>query len=707
MNSCSSTPASVTSSVRSATGSEPELLRDDLALLGDLDASVDRARRQRGERAIDRRSAAAPDAAAAAVKERQLDPGLANRSAERFLRAVERPRRRDHAGVLAGIGVADHHFLPAAARRELPRVDGIVEQRAHHRRRAARDRRASRTAARRRGATPACSPARSTSPASRASSSTRSRSSGDRVIETMYVHAAASPSFVLDRARSRAKVSSTLRVVVASSLRRARRAAGCRAARERSARRRAAAVRRSRRCRRRAARVHVGVIAHVHHEAVKAVRAHAREQRIERRAARLLRARRERGTRARAADPLERRGVAIRRRLLRRPAGVARRDEPPRRLDARRHEAELEPQRLVGIALAVRLPHGRQQLRDPSRATRAARRVGGAMSRRERQPLDQLVERAPIAAEYDVAGAARRGDRDLRRDERIAVAIAADPVAEPQRHRQPERIGRRGSNSSSNARTSASRAARARVEQARLEVPEHRAHLVEHRRPILPHLARSARAARLRPPAPARSPRARRPAPCSRASSTSATRAWRPSSVRRVDSVGCAVSTGRTSSAQHRAARRRRRCAPSLRSSRIVQRADAGCGSVAVAPQVRVAAPHAVHLLGGVDQQEEERECARRDRALLDGKPSTRRSSSSSEGASGVAVPARAACATRRRSTMVERLLALEPPDDAPERARQPANILVEREVFASRRGRAGHPGRYETDGRRGYPAAA
>src|SRR6478735_8713943 len=46
---------------------EAKLLGNDLALLGDLDSTVDRARRERGERAIDRRAAAAPDASAPAV----------------------------------------------------------------------------------------------------------------------------------------------------------------------------------------------------------------------------------------------------------------------------------------------------------------------------------------------------------------------------------------------------------------------------------------------------------------------------------------------------------------------------------------------------------------------------------------------------------------------------------------------------------------
>jgi hypothetical protein len=42
---------------------EAELLADDLALLGDLEPAVHRAGRQRGERAVHRRAAAASDAA--------------------------------------------------------------------------------------------------------------------------------------------------------------------------------------------------------------------------------------------------------------------------------------------------------------------------------------------------------------------------------------------------------------------------------------------------------------------------------------------------------------------------------------------------------------------------------------------------------------------------------------------------------------------
>ncbi|MCY1404608.1 hypothetical protein D9M71_198210 [compost metagenome] len=63
------------------------------------------------------RAAAAPDGATAAVKEQQVDVVPAAGVHQRFLRAVLRPRRRQGAGVLGRIGVADHHFLRAGQAR--------------------------------------------------------------------------------------------------------------------------------------------------------------------------------------------------------------------------------------------------------------------------------------------------------------------------------------------------------------------------------------------------------------------------------------------------------------------------------------------------------------------------------------------------------------------------------------------------------------
>ena len=158
-------------------GQQTELLRDDLTLLGDLDVAIHRAGRQRRQRAIHRRAAAAADAAAAAVEQREIHASFAEQRGQFFLRAIERPRGGEQAGILRRIGVAEHDFLSVAARSELASIHGIVEQLAHHVRRAIEivERLEQRNDV---DARCGVSAARSTSPASRARRSTRSRSSG-------------------------------------------------------------------------------------------------------------------------------------------------------------------------------------------------------------------------------------------------------------------------------------------------------------------------------------------------------------------------------------------------------------------------------------------------------------------------------------------------------------------------------------------------
>src|SRR5450759_1588717 len=90
---------------------QAELLRDDLPLLGDLDAALGRPGRQSGESAIDGRATTAPDAPATAMEKTQLHSGLIEHFGQRLLRAIQTPRRRYHSGILTRIGVADHYFL--------------------------------------------------------------------------------------------------------------------------------------------------------------------------------------------------------------------------------------------------------------------------------------------------------------------------------------------------------------------------------------------------------------------------------------------------------------------------------------------------------------------------------------------------------------------------------------------------------------------
>jgi hypothetical protein len=97
----------------------------------------------------------------------------------------------------------------------------------------------------------------------------------------------------------------------------------------------------------------------------------------------------------------------------------------------------------------------------------------------------------------------------------------------------------------------------------------------------------------------------------------------------------------------------------------------------------------AVHLLGGVDEQEEERERARRDRRELEGERFDLGEELVERGRVGVAVASRAAGAAQRLDRL-ERQLTLEAADDAAERAGEPSDVLVEGDVLAADR-RAGN----------------
>ena len=101
---------------------------------------------------------------------------------------------------------------------------------------------------------------------------------------------------------------------------------------------------------------------------------------------------------------------------------------------------------------------------------------------------------------------------------------------------------------------------------------------------------------------------------------------------------------------------------------------------------VRARAPDAMHLLGGVDEQEEERERARGDRAQLERQRFDLVRADRRARARRVAVAPRAAGAAEGLDR-VERLLALEAEDDAAERGGEPADVLVEGNVLTPDRG--------------------
>ena len=116
-------------------GGQAEVLGHDLTLLGDLDPAVHRTRGQGGERARHRRAAAPAHGAAPAVEQRPRHAGAGTRARHFLLHAVQRPRRREQPSVLGGVRVTQHHLLVPPPGGEVALPHGVVQQRADHERR--------------------------------------------------------------------------------------------------------------------------------------------------------------------------------------------------------------------------------------------------------------------------------------------------------------------------------------------------------------------------------------------------------------------------------------------------------------------------------------------------------------------------------------------------------------------------------------------
>src|SRR2546430_313947 len=86
--------------------------RDHLALFGDADLPLHRARGLREDGLITR-AAATADGSAAAVEQTQRDPMTTECVDERDLCFVEFPARGQEATILVAIGVTEHHLLCA------------------------------------------------------------------------------------------------------------------------------------------------------------------------------------------------------------------------------------------------------------------------------------------------------------------------------------------------------------------------------------------------------------------------------------------------------------------------------------------------------------------------------------------------------------------------------------------------------------------
>ena len=210
----------------------------------------------------------------------------------------------------------------------------------------------------------------------------------------------------------------------------------------------------------------------------------------------------------------------------------------------------------------------------------------------------------------------RRRDRNLGRHERISVAVAAYPGSKSERHGESEEITR-AAELFLERQGQGRLGVRTRFEESRLQIPERRAHLIEHRRAILPHFTGEPEqldfslerlldqthffgGSRF-----ARQKIVSNPRLEAEQCTTSGFgwvggkyRANVESEHRLLDRVG---SRAQLSQLAHCPSRRRRLW---LRDSFA---------------EVGFAPPNAMSLLGGIDQEKEQRERTRGDRALLDG----------------------------------------------------------------------------------------
>ncbi len=104
------------------------MLGDDLALLRQLEPSLERPGRQAEDRPV-RRPATSPDPPSPPVEQRQLDTVPLGGRHERGLGDVQEPVRGEVAGLLVRVRVAEHHLLPIPAPPEMRAVGRVGQDR--------------------------------------------------------------------------------------------------------------------------------------------------------------------------------------------------------------------------------------------------------------------------------------------------------------------------------------------------------------------------------------------------------------------------------------------------------------------------------------------------------------------------------------------------------------------------------------------------
>jgi len=424
------------------------------------------------------------------------------------------------------------------------------------------------------------------------------------------------------------------------------------------------------------------MVAHVHEITEEPMRTDAGQQRLQRSACGVHCARRIQCVTHQQQVVAQLVRVRVRGRQLHGAPRVARRRAHPGRLQPSRHEGELQAHRLVGIAPAVGFPQlGEEQ--PVALEARMQRRIEFSEPRRDGDPLDQHVHRVVVPAHDGVARAACRGNGDLGRHERIAVAVPADPVAEPKWHHALHGLGRDAELVLPCADQDVPRTG-AGVEQACLQIPEHRADFVSHGWPVVADLVGAPQqlhlaVERFLDRAPLR-------LGCSLPQQQAVGHA------RLQGEQGATRGLGRVRreygphvELQHRLLHFGGRPAVAMETLHgPARRCRLRLG--VVHEPVGAGAAHPVHLLRGVDEEEKQGERTRRDGAQLDRQRIDPAQQLRQPRRTGLAMTARTARLAQRLDRLV-RHLPLDAADDAAKRRGEPAHVVVQRLVHDSDRG--------------------
>ena len=337
--------------------------------------------------------------------------------------------------------------------------------------------------------------------------------------------------------------------------------------------------------------------------------------------------------------------------------------------DACPHEADFQAERLVRIA-AVALERDPQLGRD------------GRQPLRYGQPRRQVRERLRIVVEHRPPGAPRRGERDLRGDERVAIPIAPDPA--PQRERRhrsgakpaPELVLERFHQPLAHARR--------RFQETIFQVPQRVRHLVHDRGAVTPDFLGQPEQLHLALQVPLDGPTLGLGCAVARE---------QPLRQARLQVEDGAARGLRGMGREDRSDIERRQGA------RHLLGAAAGLAQAAQRPAHRSAlrrgevvlarAPHPVGLLRRVDQDEEHREGTGREPRGLGSERAGPRQQRVQIGCPGDAQPARATGASQLFDRP-ERVLSRQPAHHPSQRRREPAHVLTQRPVLGPRYGRRG-----------------